>query len=319
MTTIATRLPDLKSLSCFVAVAEELHFGRAAQRLHLSQPPLSQQIIKLERLLGCQLLLRDRRSVTLTPAGLELLSHARQLLQGLGTAVQATRRVASGEAGELRLGYSGSALYSSQALDALAAYKSRYPAVDVQLREGVTRAHVDSVLAGRLDLAFVRGTLPIQASGLQRLLISQEPLLLALPVGHALAARRSVRVAELAGQPFVAFDRQRGTALNELLNQLFHSAGVEAQVVMQSSEMGALLGLVAAGVGLAIVPQTVAGQAHGHLRFVPLREAAARIELHLIAAAQPSAVAAHFIDLCTAVLGTGGRRPERSSGRTPHQ
>lgn len=285
---------DFRQISCFVAVAEELHFGRAAARLNLSQPPLSQQIKGLEDRLRVRLFERNRRSVRLTPAGEAFLPYAHQVLNAAAAGADAARRVAGGEIGELRIGYSASALYSDEVLATIARYRRRYPAVEIRLVENTTRTCTREVEAGRVDLAIVRGPLPETAEGWpadRRIVVSRERLMVALPADHALAGRDRLALAELGDERFVIMARQFGTALNDLLDRLFAAAGLRPRIALETAEMASLLGLVGAGAGIAIVPEAVTGHRSGHVAFRPLTDRNAEVELFLLLPPLPSPTA----------------------------
>ncbi|BAI70941.1 lysR-like transcriptional regulator [Azospirillum sp. B510] len=285
---------DFRQIACFVAVAEELHFGRAAARLNLSQPPLSQQIKGLEDRLRVRLFERNRRGVRLTPAGETFLHYARQVLDSAAAGAEAARRVAGGEVGSLRIGYSASALYSDEVLLAIARYRRRYPAVDIRLLENTTRICAREVEAGRVDLAIVRGPLPEAADGWpadRRLVVSRERLMVAIPQDHALASRDRLALADLGDERFVIMARRLGTALNELLDRLFAAAGLRPRIALETAEMASLLGLVGAGAGIAIVPAAVTGHRSGHIAFRPLADRDAEVELFLLLPPLPSPTA----------------------------
>jgi len=290
------KFPEMRALRYFLAVAEELHFGRAASRLHVSQPPLSQQIIQLERLLDCRLFDRDRRSVRLTPAGRTLQHHLQRLQGDLQHALSHTQAVARGEEGELRVGYSGSALYAEQVLDAMARFRAAKPGMQLRLVEGVTTEHVQAVSHGRLDLAFVRGRLTGAPSGLRIDVLADERLVVALPVKHRLASRPSLALKSLAGEAWVGLDRRLGTALGHLQDELLASAGLPTQLSMEAGSTHALLGLVCAGMGLSLLPSSVVAQPSKHLRVVPLRDRSARMPLCLISARPASMPIQAFLE-----------------------
>ena len=285
---------DFRQISCFVAVAEELHFGRAAARLNLSQPPLSQQIKALEDRMRVRLFERNRRSVRLTPAGESFLPYAYQVLNAAAAGADAARRVAGGEVGDLRIGYSASALYSDEVLLAIARYRRRYPAVEIRLVENTTRSCTREVEAGRIDLAIVRGPLPETADDWpadRRIVVSRERLMVALPPDHALAGRDRLALAELGDERFIIMARQLGTALNDLLDRLFAAAGLRPRIALETAEMASLLGLVGAGAGIAIVPAAVTGHRSGHVAFRPLTDRDAEVELFLLLPPLPSPTA----------------------------
>lgn len=282
---------DFRQLKCFVAVAEELHFGRAAARLHLSQPPLSQQIRNLETQLGVRLFERNRHSVHLTPPGQAYLRHAHEVLRVAEAGALAAQRAGAGEVGELRVGYSTSALYADVVLQAIVRYRRRYPDVDVRLIEGTTRSSARDVEDRRIDMAFVRGPLPegLADWGADRVrLLSRERLMVALPRAHPLAGRRAIAMKELQGERFVALARHLGTALNELINRLFDGvAPIRPAITIEATEMSSLLGLVGAGAGIALVPTTVAQARSRYVVFRALNDHGADVELFQLLPADP--------------------------------
>ncbi|WP_298379295.1 LysR substrate-binding domain-containing protein [Azospirillum sp.] len=294
---------DFRQINAFIAVAEELHFGRAAARLNLSQPPLSQQIKGLEEQLRVRLFERNRRSVRLTPAGQAFLRHAYEVLRTAETGAQAARRAASGEVGELRVGYSASALYSDEVLQAIVRYRQRWPGVEIRLLEGSTRSTARDLEADRLDLGVVRGPLPdavLDWPAERRRLVSRDPLLVAMPRRHPLTARRRVALADLREERFIVMARHLGTALNDLLDRLFAVAGVRPQIVLETAEMASLLGLVGAGAGIAIVPAAVAHHRSRCVAFRSLADANAEIELFQLLPPTPTPMARN---LCAELIG----------------
>ncbi|MDF3822640.1 LysR substrate-binding domain-containing protein [Leptospira sp. 96542] len=277
-------MSDLHKMRCFIAVAEELHFGKAAARLHISQPPLSQHIKTLEEALGVQLLARDRRSVRLTAAGQVYLQHAYPAVKAAEDGASAARRAAAGDFGELRIGYSASALYVDAVLQAITLYRKRHPAVELRLQEGTTRTCVADIEAGKLDMAFARGPLPAPAAQWgkpRKRLISGEPLLLALPKSHALAKQQRVALADLQGERFVALARDMRAALNELIDDVLAPLARRPDVAVETRDMASLLGLVGAGAGVALVPESVANHRFRYIVYRPLSTLTRRTRVEL--------------------------------------
>lgn len=276
---------NFRQLRYFIAVAEELHFGRAAARVHISQSPLSQQIKLLESHLGVELFERDRRKVVLTPAGIEYLKHAKELLKNADAASHAARKAALGEIGPIRLGYSISALYSSVVLNAITEFRRQYPAVDIHFTEPTTRSSIRALLAGEVDAAFVRGPLPSLISKWRReqvIWLVTEPLLVAIPKHHRMAEAIAITLDDLRGEPLLAISNRLGTALNERLAQVFSTENYEPHVVMETQEFSSLLGMVHAGVGVAIVPKAVVDPRSDYVNFKPLKAQGAEIELYML-------------------------------------
>ncbi|XVQ06805.1 LysR substrate-binding domain-containing protein [Spirillospora sp. CA-255316] len=244
---------ELRHLAGFVAVAEELHFGRAAERLHIAQSPLSQQIRLLERDLGVKLFDRTTRSVRLTAAGRALLEPARHLLAEASAVRRTVQAAHLGEVGRVTLGFAGASSYS--ALPVLArTVTSELPGIELVL-EGQTYAGeaLGRIADGSLDLGFV--ALPVRR-GISARVVRLERLLLALPDGHPLADRAEVTFAELAQEPFVTFPISRGSAVREAMFQACHEAGFAPRIVQEAPDSYALLALVGAGVGLAVVVES---------------------------------------------------------------
>ena len=244
---------ELRHLRYFVAVAEQRHFGRAAERLHMAQPPLSQQIRQLEGELGVTLLTRTTRRVDLTPAGAAYLDHARSILAAVDEAGEVAARIAAGRTGRLMVGCVGSATYSL--LPALAKrMRSELPDVDFGFRgEMLSPDQAAALHAGSLDLALMR-RLP-DTSGLTVTDVRHERLLVALPQEHRYAARKRLRVADLAGEGLIVHAGNGRSVMHTLVHELFADADLEPQVVHQVAETSTLVTFVAAGLGIAVVPE----------------------------------------------------------------
>jgi DNA-binding transcriptional LysR family regulator len=272
---------ETRWLEAFVAVAEELHFGRAAVRLRLAQSPLSQTIRKLERELGVSLFDRSTRSVALTPAGQALLPHAYRVFEELELARQATQAVSGVFYGTVSIGFSG-ALNHLTLPPLTRAVRSRYPDVTLKLVGRVmTRDGVEQVERGALDLAFV--ALPLDPSPVVRTrLIAREPLGLALPVDHPMAAAESVDLAELADADFITTPAAVGSGLQEAGLRACVDAGFRPRVVQEITDPFMILTLVAAGVGVALISAEVAQIMPSGSVFVPLRGEPAYLD-HAIA------------------------------------
>jgi DNA-binding transcriptional LysR family regulator len=245
---------ELRQLRYFVAVAEELHFRRAAARLHMSQPPLSHQIRLLEEELGCELLSRTRRRVELTPAGDAFLRDARAVLADLDRAARSARRIQEGQTGLLRVSFAGSALLSLvprvvQRLGVL------HPEIDIELRERSTSDQVRALAAGITDLGLA--PLPVSDPGLDVEILAREPTVAAVPAAHPLARSRRLTLRRLAEHPFVLFPREQAPGYHDLLMTAITSAGTPPRVIQQAAETQTIMGLVAAGTGVSLVPASV--------------------------------------------------------------
>ena len=257
---------ELRHLRYFVAVAEELHFRRAAERLHMSQPPLSQQIRRLEEDVGATLLTRNQRRVELTAAGAAYYARARDILDAVEDAAREARRVQRGEVGRLDVGFVGSAVYSIVP-ELLRAFRAAYPEVGLRLRELGTSEQLRRLEDGGLDVGFLRS--PGGRPGLTIETVLREPVVVALPDGHRLAAAAEVRVEELAGEPLVLMTRAGAPGLRDALAPVTEGLGEEA-IVQEVAEMQTVIGLVAAGVGISLVPDSVRALARSGVVYRPL-------------------------------------------------
>ncbi|HJU99422.1 MAG TPA: LysR substrate-binding domain-containing protein [Burkholderiaceae bacterium] len=245
---------ELRHLRYFIAVAEELSFTRAAQRLHIGQPPLSQQIQALEAEVGARLLERSKRWVRLTEAGKLFLDDARRVLALSDQAMQTARRAQRGEAGELRIGFTFSTPFTPLFATVINRYRQRYPGVTLTLHEMATLPQIAALPARTLDLGFVRPPEVAVLDTVRMTTLRQDPLLLVLPAGHPLAQREVVAARELQGLPFVMYPPTAGTGIYHQIMRLCRTAGFEPQVAMEAGEVSSIIGLVAAGCGISILP-----------------------------------------------------------------
>jgi len=260
---------EIRWLEAFIAVAEELHFGRAAARLRLAQSPLSQTIRRLEKELGTTLFDRSTRSVALTPAGHAFLPHARRVFEELELGRQATRATDGVVYGTVSIGFSG-ALNHLTLPPLTRAVRQRYPDVTLSLTGRVmTRDGVEMLERGALDIAFVG--LPIDPSPVRTRLIGREPLGAALPVDHRLAGESAIDLADLAEDGFITTPVGAGSALQQLAMQACVAAGFRPRVVQEITDPYMILTLVSAGVGVALMSSGVAGIMPSGAVFVPLR------------------------------------------------
>ncbi|WP_201783691.1 LysR family transcriptional regulator [Pseudomonas sp. Leaf127] len=270
---------ELHQLRCFVMVAEELHFGRAAQRLFMTQPPLSRQIQLLERSLGVQLLDRNNRQVRLTVAGRQFLRDAQHLLAYTEQASDSARRLASGEAGQLVLGFTAVSGYNlipellSQAGQAL-------PDIGFELHEMVSSDQTEALAANMIDIGFVRSADPRQGWSYQ--LASREPLMVVMPTGHPLAERAQLSVSDLVHHPFIMYSAKEGRYFYDCIVGLFATAGVSPRYLYYLKQTHSILGLVRAGLGIAIVPASGRELYMGHLQFRPLADASPTADMYMV-------------------------------------
>jgi DNA-binding transcriptional LysR family regulator len=245
---------ELRHLRYFIAVAEELHFGRAAQRLHLAQPPLSQQIRKLEDLLGYPLFLRTSRSVALTSAGEAFLQRARALLRTLERDLDETRSIGRGEVGSLHIGFVGSAMLTT--LPAIfRAYREAFPGVRLHLHESFTARVVQGLEDGTLDAGILRDGDPTP-NILTTTLVS-EPFVAVLPTTHPRAHQRTLSPADLRDAPFVYYPRTAGTLAYDQPLSIFEAHGFHPHVVQEATHWLTILRLVGAGLGVSVAPACV--------------------------------------------------------------
>jgi DNA-binding transcriptional LysR family regulator len=245
---------ELSQLRCFVAAAEELHFGRAAARLNMTQPPLSRQIQILERVIGVRLLERTSRIVRLTPAGRRFLPEARRILHLAESATLSSRRTAGGEAGAITIGFTASAAYSFLPQLIIAA-RARLPGVDFVLEEMVTAEQIEALEGHQIDVALLR---PPVRRELHSVRVVREPLLMALPAGHPLARGRLPTLKDCDGEPFVTYSPYEARYFYDLLAGIFGKAGVAPRYVQHMTNVHAILALVRAGLGIALVPAAAA-------------------------------------------------------------
>lgn len=290
---------DFRQLRYFIAVAEELSFTRAAQRLHLSQPPLSQQIQALEQSLGVRLLERDKRNVALTPPGRVFLDQARRILAMADEARSQVAEAAAGYSGHLKLAYTVSVSFHPALPQTLLRLGQNAPNVRVLLSEMYTEPQFSAIRGGQLDVGFVRDV-PIHdddARALRVDVIDREPLLLALPEGHRLAGRTSVELGEVAGEPFVVQPRELAATLYDRLVRLAAKSGFHPVIRQHAQQINGLLALVAAGIGLAQVPASMQAVKLPGVNYVPLADPDAYLLLAVASRADnPSPVVTQFLD-----------------------
>jgi DNA-binding transcriptional LysR family regulator len=246
---------ELRHLRYFVAVAEERHFGRAAARLHIAQPPLSQQIRRFEAELGEPLFYRTTRSVELSPAGEVLLERARDILGAVDAAIDDARRAARGEYGRLAVGFTGSSTY--ELLPALAAALRReLPGVTLDLRgELLTPAQVARLLEGTLDLGLLRP--PVHERDLSTEVLRSEPLIAVLPEAHPLANAEAVPLEQLEREPFVTYPSHFRSVLHDAVEDACAAHGFKPLAAHEVAETATLVSFVAAGLGVSLVPASV--------------------------------------------------------------
>jgi DNA-binding transcriptional LysR family regulator len=267
---------ELGQLRAFVAVATELNFGRAARRLHITQPPLSRQIQALERTLDVTLFVRTTRSVALTPAGHAFLGEARALLRQAEGAVQAARRAAGGAEGTLTVGFIGATCYGFLPRMAARA-RAELPGLALTLREMESADQFEALALGRIDVGLVR---PV--AGLERLssrLVMRERLALAMPADHPLAARRRPDLRQVDGLAFIGYAPE-AKHLHDVVAGALAANRVAPRVVQRVTHAQAILALVSAGLGVALVPSEARNACFDNVTFRPVELGEARAELH---------------------------------------
>ncbi|WP_170984951.1 LysR family transcriptional regulator [Roseomonas sp. AR75] len=263
----------------FVALAEERHFGRAAARLGIGQPQLSRAIQRLESQVGARLLSRSTRDVALTEAGRSLLDDGRRMLAIAAAAPSAARRAAQGKSGTLALGFSGSCAYAFLPA-ALEGFRRARPDVHLALRQMAAPQLIEALRLGHFDLCLLRaGAVPPGVAGA---LVFEEPLVVALPRSNPLSAQARIRPGDLAGAAFLSFPRNDGSDFHRQLLEICGAAGFAPRIVQEVSPMHALIGLVGAGVGVAIVPASVRKLRFDGVVYRPLAQAGARSQVWAI-------------------------------------
>jgi LysR family transcriptional regulator, benzoate and cis,cis-muconate-responsive activator of ben and cat genes len=260
---------ELRQLRYFVAVADELHFTRAAARLEIAQPPLSQQVRRLEHDLGVRLFDRTNRRVQLTDVGRAFLMEAKLTLAQADRAIDAARRARTSSGGRIVIGAQGSAevIVFPRVLPR---FLKRRPAVDVTVQSPLTPAEQVAMLRnGQIDVGFLR--LPVQDPALVVVPILSEPLVAALPMRHLLARRRSVTLQELAASTFVMFRRQNAPGMYGIIMGIWRAAGLKPKVLEDTMRMQTILSLIAVGRGVSLVPTSAMGLGRRGVVFRPVR------------------------------------------------
>ncbi|MBN3808108.1 LysR substrate-binding domain-containing protein [Paraburkholderia sp. Ac-20347] len=272
---------SLRRLQVFLAVCETLHMARAAEQLGVAQPALSQQIKGLEEALGVRLFHRRKRGIDLTAAGEAFRAEAQKLLALHGHAIDAVRRTARGELGTLAIGYVASAMFERSFPAQLRAMRETHPNVELELRDENLRTLFAALEAGELDVALVRAPVAAEAPLRHRVHSSQE-LVVILPKWHALAALEKIPLAKLATEPMVGFPDPDDVGTMRVVTDLAAKAGVKLQPKWKVSDVGSIIGLVAAGLGFGIVPLEIARLAGAEIVARPLAGRGARAELWLV-------------------------------------
>lgn len=272
---------EFRHFRYFLAAADECHFTRAAQRLGVAQPALSQQIRQLEDELGTQLFHRLTRGVELTEAGRAFLPYAQAALAAAEEGAASAVRAAKGELGQLRIGFTSSASFNPVVTGTIGRFRDAYPGVELALQEQVTSVLLRSLHEGRIQLAFIRAT-EDETEGLRRTALPDEPLLAALPAKHPLAGKRRLDLADLASDRFIVYPRANGRQLYDAIVAACGRAGFSPHIVQEAPQMASTVNLVAAGVGVALVPASIRQIRAPGVAYVALDSATAMASLALV-------------------------------------
>ena len=269
---------DLRHLRYFIAVAEELNFSRAAERLHIAQPPLSQQIRSLEDELGVQLINRDERPIRLTEAGAELLEQSRDLLSRLEQIVATVQRIGKGQTGSIRVGFVGSATYDVIP-EVFRRFRQEFAEVELSLVELRAVPQIEKLRHREIDVGFVRSIIDDLAFICRSVL--EEPLVVALPEHHHLAAKAQVKLEALRGEPFIGFPAAT-SAYGGYLLEVCRAAGFEPNVVQETIELQTAISLVSAGLGLTLAPASLERVGRIGVVYKPLAEPVPKTALYVV-------------------------------------
>lgn len=304
---------ELRQLRQFVAVAEELHFGRAAARLHMTQPPLTLAVQSLERALGAALFLRTRRSVQLTPAGAALLPQAQRLLAAADELPRVAQAAAAGLSGQLRLAFVSNIAYGPLP-EWLRSFRQAHPDVALQLREATLDVQLAAFDADEIDAGFVLHAPDAAPPGFAAWVAQSEPLVMALPEKHPAAALRTLRLAAVAAEPLVIFPRQIAPSLYDAVLSAYRAQGATPRIGQEAIQMQTIVNLVSAGMGVAWVPESVTRLQRPGVVYRPVRDADLRCETSLLWREPASPVVQRFVAHVQALQrqsAASGRRPPR--------
>lgn len=304
-------------LRYFVVLAEELHFGRAARKLAITQPPLSSAIKALEDEVGARLLARSSKHVELTPAGVAFLEEARHILDRVGRAASVARAVAGGTRGYLQVGVTGSLVYREVPL-LVRRFQQAMPGIEVVLREMATAEQLDELVKGQLDAGFVNaGVVPPQLASLA---LADDEFVACLPQDHPLAQSETVDLRELAGESFVMFARDVAPANHDNVIAIFSRAGIHPHTVHAARQWLTIVAMVAHGMGVSLVPRSLARSGVSGVRFVSVRGAPAMAPARLVwNPGHASAALAGFVQEAERVLQEERRASRARKRPTPRR
>ena len=281
---------EIKQLRYFVAVAEELNFRRAAERLHITQPPLSQTIKNLEEELNVKLFIRNTHSVQLTRAGEVFFQEALNLLAAAHQSLSLVRQADAGEAGALNIGYSASAIFSAVLTSALAVLLERRPLLELQLHDGNSLDHLSSLRSGQLDAAILRADIANEsARGLRLHFLGEEPLYVLINPSHALAKAEHLFLSDLSDERLLLQPTGKRTFLRHQVEYLSERAGLSLVNTLEVPDISSMLCFVTAGLGIAVLPKSVASIPHG-LVSIPLADIGSSRPLTLVSASETPVV-----------------------------
>ncbi|MFM9269626.1 LysR family transcriptional regulator [Halomonas elongata] len=260
---------DQAQLKAIVVLSEELHFGRTAQRLGMTQPALSQKVSKVENELGITLFTRAHRRIAVTEVGRIFIAHARSALIEMETAVRMAQKASAGQVGQLHLGFVENASFDVLP-KAVSTYRRCFPEVDLRLSEMISSELLEKLLAGRLDIALMRPIKTETELELKRRLVHQEPYVAVLPVDHPLAAASSARIEDLVKLPMIIAAGAKATYLREQFGPLFARVGHDIEVGQEVNQLPAMLSLVSSGIGYALLPKSVTNINVPGVTYLPL-------------------------------------------------
>ncbi|HEX7817171.1 LysR family transcriptional regulator [Dyella sp.] len=301
---------EFRQLKYFLAVAEHLHFTVAAERLGMAQPPLSQQIIKLEREIGTRLFVRHPRRVELTEAGVIFKERARRILDDVDDTLEYIKKTVRGESGKLLIGFAGSTVFHPRVATTLRLFQHSYPGVLVKAQESNSTALLNKVSSGEVDCALVR--LPLDCGTLVVTPLVEEEMIAVLSASHRLAAQRSVDLAQLATDPLILFPREIGPELYDSIISACRMLGFSPRIAMESPQISSAVNMVAAGFGVSVIPSSMRHIHADGVAYLKIRNKGLKTAIALIARPRDSsATVRNFVQVLRDV--SRGRGPPAPS------
>jgi DNA-binding transcriptional LysR family regulator len=255
----------------FIAVAEELHYGRAAERVRMAQSPLSQAIQRLEEYVGTPLFLRNKRTVSLTPAGKVFLEEAYQWLKYEQVALERAKYASSGHIGRLAIGFIGSAGYGFMP-ELIRHFRQARPQVQLRVVEMTTKDQLEQLKGRYLDVGLLRTPLPLETSMVSTRLYKKDKLMVALPRSHPLAKQKSIRLSQLSQESFIAFSKEKVPTAHAQLISVCAEAGFYPDIAQECSQVAGVICLIAAGLSVALVPSNLASLIHPQVQYLPIAD-----------------------------------------------